>query len=183
MGNLSADKIKLFAPSFDLGLGCFGHPSKLVETGRGELDRLWWADHEQIKAAQEPIDGRETWGDEEWIDFLLGARAEEDSSDSDVPNTLEHSVYQRRILGGQDHLEELDDLEAARPKVDEREISIPGNREGIWDQLDFSVPSSSSRQQHEQFDNWMDEVAALEASVSMPEGTRYYKVNDRESTS
>ncbi|KAI3320324.1 hypothetical protein HD806DRAFT_547514 [Xylariaceae sp. AK1471] len=171
MGTLKAVKIRLSTPTFDVGLGCFGNPSKLVETGRGELDRLWWADHKQLKVAQELIDGRRIWGDEEWIDFQLEAREEEDSSDSDVSNTLERSVYQRRTLGGQDLLEELDDLEAARPTVEKRQISIPGNREGIWEQPDFGAST-------QQFDDWVDEVAALEALASMPEGTRYYKVND-----
>ncbi|KAI1118216.1 hypothetical protein F5Y14DRAFT_447097 [Nemania sp. NC0429] len=40
-------QIRLSSPTFDLGLGCFGHPTKIVETGRGELTEGpgWWTIH------------------------------------------------------------------------------------------------------------------------------------------
>ncbi|KAI1160675.1 hypothetical protein F5B18DRAFT_631767 [Nemania serpens] len=37
MGTLKDVRIRLSSPAFDLGLGCFGHPSKVVDTGHGEL--------------------------------------------------------------------------------------------------------------------------------------------------
>lgn len=72
MGTLKDIRIRLSSPIFDLGLGCFGHPSKVVDTGRGELTvgPLWWTDYYQIKVAQELFEGKQVWGDEEWIDFL-----------------------------------------------------------------------------------------------------------------
>lgn len=72
MGTLKDVRIRFPSPTFDLGLGCFGHPSKVVDTGRGELSAgtLWWTDYYQIKTAQELFEGKQVWGDNEWIDFL-----------------------------------------------------------------------------------------------------------------
>ncbi|KAI2628275.1 hypothetical protein GGS21DRAFT_528515 [Xylaria nigripes] len=147
------------APAFDHGLGCFGYPYKVVETGQSEpmSDSLCRADTSQIKTTQELFDGKGTWGDD---------------CSSPMLEEGECPVWEDRIYGGQDLLEELDDLEAARPKQ-EKEIVIPGNRDDIWER-----PNLRTVNQDQLFGDWIDEVAALEASVSMPQGTRYYTVND-----
>ncbi|KAI1821306.1 hypothetical protein F4861DRAFT_475877 [Xylaria intraflava] len=177
MGYLNV-KLRLSAPTFDLGLGCFGHPSKIVDTGRGEANRdmLQWTDSYQIKMAWDLFSGKAIWSDDEWIDFQLGgSHGEYDASCTDVLDEGAYPILENRISGGQDLLEELDGLEAARPKQKNRRITIPGNREDIWEQPTFSTVVVK---QH--FEDWIDEVADLEASVSMPEGTRYYKVDDAE---
>ncbi|KAI1129723.1 hypothetical protein F5Y10DRAFT_237848 [Nemania abortiva] len=88
MGTLKDVKLSLSNPSFDLGLGGFGHPSKVVDTGRGELTTgpLWFTDYCQIKIAQELFEGKRVWGDAEWIDFQSGACCEEEYLD--VPEQL-----------------------------------------------------------------------------------------------
>ncbi|KAI0483891.1 hypothetical protein F4859DRAFT_417451 [Xylaria cf. heliscus] len=88
---------------------------------------------------------------------------EEEYDDGDY----EEGDYDEADYDQDDLLEVLDGLEAAWPKPEKRQDLIPGNREAIWDMPDQL-----------RFDSWVDEVAALEASISMPEGTRYYKAKD-----
>lgn len=190
MGTFKDVRLNLSNPTFDLGLGCFGSPSRVVETGRGELANgpLWWTDYRQIRTAQELFDGK-VWGDDEWIDFQMkGALEEEGESSTDVssvsdeedkepPSSFDIPIetdYRETVNcspGSRDLLATLDVLEAARPKCGKKQITIPGDREGIWDQMSFQCATSKP-------DNWVDEVEALESSASMPEGTRYYQVND-----
>ncbi|KAI0450767.1 hypothetical protein F5B21DRAFT_507851 [Xylaria acuta] len=115
-------------------------------------------DHHQIKTAKELL-------------RLGGSCKDEEDCYIDVFDEGEYHNPGSRISGGQDLLRELDDLEAARPKPGKRRVIVPGNREGIWETPYFGAVKSD-------FDSWVDEVAALEASASMPKGTRYYKVKD-----
>lgn len=158
-----AIKIDLSMPTFDLGLGNFGGPSKQVETGRGEIS---------VKELKEFHDSvHQGWEDEESTsEYSDGA-----SSNASQSSTLKNSTYGRRLLEAGDLLEQLDYLEAARPELPERQ-SMPGGREDIWEEIDLGSPSSS---QPQRFDNWIDEVVALEEWATMPEGTRYYKSNTR----
>ncbi|KAI0907644.1 hypothetical protein F4824DRAFT_152677 [Ustulina deusta] len=164
-------ELMLLDHTFDLGLGCFGQPSMVDNDGYDEL-APWWTGYDQVKIAQETFDGRRVHGYEE-IDLSEGSCEEERESDTDVPDEGEDNGSASSILGGQEFLEELDNLEAARPKPEKRHITIPGgDREGIWEKPSFPVTTPGRHA------DWIDEVAELEALVSMPEGTRYYKVND-----
>ncbi|KAI1758331.1 hypothetical protein F4782DRAFT_477507 [Xylaria castorea] len=150
---------KIYRPTFDLGLGCFGHLVKVT-------------DYHLIETVKELRHGNDVCTDEEWIGFRPGGSCEDEEDCS--TDALDEGGYHdsvSRISGGQDLLKELDDLEAARPKPGKRQVVIPGNRAGIWEKLEFGASKLS-------FDSWVDEIAALEASSSMPKGTRYYKVND-----
>ncbi|KAI0553889.1 hypothetical protein F4679DRAFT_528693 [Xylaria curta] len=143
--------------TFDLGLGCFGHLSQVTDYRLAEIEK-------------ELIHGNHICSDESWIGF----RPEDSGDDEDC---YTHSFDEAgchpasHVSGGQDLLKELDDLEAARPKPEKRQAVIPGNREGIWEKLELGASELH-------FDFWVDEIAALEASASMPKGTRYYKVKD-----
>ncbi|KAI0441418.1 hypothetical protein F4803DRAFT_523344 [Xylaria telfairii] len=114
---------------------------------------------ELTKSADESLIGNQIRTDE--------SSSEEDESYSD------DSEPASRISGGSDLLVELDHLEAARPKPEKQRDVMPGDREGIWE---ASAPAKLN------FDSWIDEIAALEASDSMPKGTRYYKVEGSDST-
>jgi hypothetical protein len=174
VGALKAVKVRLPLPTFDLGLGCFGCPSKLINTGRGEHDGLWLADALQLEVAQKLFEGKMTWSDDEWVDFQLQAWLEEESTNSSTSHsdvstsTYAASSTPSRTFGCKELLEELDDLEAARSDPGEQENST--SREGAW----RSGSQISRQSPPEAFDNWIDAIAALEESVSMPAGTRYY---------
>lgn len=196
LGTFKDVRVNLSNPTFDLGLGCFGNPSRVVETGRGELvnETLWWTDYSQIRTAQELFNGK-VWGDDEWINFQMeGAFKEVDDSSTDgeystdasgmsdeedkgpppsfdIPTETDYRESGNRSPGSRDLLAALDVLEAARPKSREKQITIPGNREGIWDQPNFQCVTSKPG-------DWVDEAEALESSASMPEGTKYYQVHD-----
>ncbi|KAI8950290.1 hypothetical protein F4801DRAFT_549870 [Xylaria longipes] len=153
--------------------------SKVIDACCDELDVTspLSTDYCQIKTTQEILHGKQVCVNAECINLQPGGSYENgEDCYTDVSGEGEYHNPASRISGGQDLLEELDDLEAARPKPEKRRVVIPGNREGIWEALDFGAVESS-------FDSWVDEVAALEASASMPKGTRYYKVRDlRDST-
>ncbi|KAI1741777.1 hypothetical protein F4680DRAFT_446781 [Xylaria scruposa] len=149
---------KISKPTFDRGWGYFDHLSQVT-------------DYRLVEIAKELIHGNHNCSDEAWIGFQP-----EDSSGDDedcYTHSFDGAGYHpaSHISGGQDFLKELDDLEAARPKSEKRQAAIPGNREGIWENLELEAFKLH-------FDSWVDEIAALEASASMPKGTRYYKVKD-----
>ncbi|KAI1814887.1 hypothetical protein GGS20DRAFT_546253 [Poronia punctata] len=158
--------VKARHPTFDLGLGCFGSTQKLVDTCEGEYALLPPAD---IRLAKDLSDGNMKWGDDEWLDFQFGQKVE-DSSDSVMTCGTEATD---RDFDSDDHLDELDKLEAARPESEVLlQDCMPGNREGIWDS---QVPAG--KLVPNPYDSWVEEMADFEEAVSMPEGTRYYKVN------
>ncbi|KAI0864556.1 hypothetical protein F4860DRAFT_510888 [Xylaria cubensis] len=148
---------KISRPTFDLSL-CFGHLSQAT-------------DCRPIEIAKELIHGNHICSDEVWIGYRLKDSGEDE--EDCYTHSFDEAGYHpaSHISGGQDLLKELDDLEAAQPKPEKRQAMIPGNREGIW-----KNPELGASELH--FDSWVDEIAALEASASMPKGTRYYKVKD-----
>ncbi|KAI0102264.1 hypothetical protein GGR51DRAFT_527640 [Nemania sp. FL0031] len=91
MGTLKDVQLSLSNPAFDLGLGCFGHPSKVVDAGRGELTcgPLWWTDYYQIKIARELFEGKRIWGDDEWIDFQSGGCCEDEDGEGEEGSQIE----------------------------------------------------------------------------------------------
>ncbi|KAI1430591.1 hypothetical protein GGR50DRAFT_698850 [Xylaria sp. CBS 124048] len=176
----SRKDVKLGPPASisDLGLDCTGPLSDVVDADRGELtsSRLPLTDSHQIEKVCALFNEKKILRDHEWIDFQSKRfPGEFPDCRTDIRDKGERPVPENDIHRGQDILGELDDLEAARPKRSERNFTIPGNRDGIWEQ-----PKIFAVTQEQEFPDWIDEVAALEASVSMPEGTRYYKVNDPE---
>jgi len=144
----------------------------------GEHDRLWLTDALQLEVAQKLFDGKMMWSDDEWLDFQLQTGLEEESTDSNMSystsstGTLAASRTSSRTFGCKELLDELDDLEAARSEPGEQEDSMSDEKAG------GSGSQSSCQSPLETFNNWIDEVAALEESASMPPGTRYYKVKD-----
>ncbi|KAI8626435.1 hypothetical protein F5Y19DRAFT_488259 [Xylariaceae sp. FL1651] len=107
---------------------------------------------------------------------LFESQLESSEEEQDYFSAISHASYfpsttESRFPGVKDFLEELNDLEAARPEESKQKITIPGDKAGIWDQPTLTVPKG-------QFEDWIDEVGALEASDTMPEGTRYYKVKE-----
>ncbi|KAI1265378.1 hypothetical protein F5Y18DRAFT_386337 [Xylariaceae sp. FL1019] len=105
--------------------------------------------------------GQSHLSEEEWVEIELSI------------NGFESSDRNREDLGGQDFLAKLDDLEAARPNLTRETTIMPGDRNGIWEQPNFHQHRPVRR-----FDNWVDEADSLEATASMPEGTRFYKVKE-----
>ncbi|KAJ2988451.1 hypothetical protein NUW58_g3968 [Xylaria curta] len=169
---LNDAKLTLSNPTFDLGLGCFGHLLEMADSGRKEPAIVQWlrTDDGQTKTAQELLHGNHIREDAGRTDnqTVKSSSEEERSHSANVSDEGQSCDTANRIFGGEDLLEELDNLEAARPKP-ETQQGMPGNREDIWEKLDFGTLTS-------EFDSWVDEVAALEASASMPKGTRYYTV-------
>ncbi|GAP87048.1 hypothetical protein SAMD00023353_2500950 [Rosellinia necatrix] len=198
---------RLPEPASDLGLGYVGGPSQIAEAGHGERTNgtLRRTDYHRTKTAQELLDGG-VWSDGEGPGFQTkGSPDEESDSSADVSD--EGECYESACESMSDDssqqalLEELDNLEAARPRPEEERprpeeerprpeeerprpeeerprpeeerITIPGGREDIWEKPDFGHVSPA-------FDSWADEAAALEESASMPDGTRYYQVKDSE---
>ncbi|KAH8164081.1 hypothetical protein CIB48_g4172 [Xylaria polymorpha] len=112
---------------------------------------------DELTSADESLNGNQTRTNESQIGASYEDEEESYSDDSDPAS---------RISGGSDLLRDLDNLEAARPKP-EKQAVMPGDKEGIW-----RTPNPVKLN----FDSWIDEIAALEESDSMPKGTRYYKV-------
>ncbi|OTB00897.1 hypothetical protein M426DRAFT_26126 [Hypoxylon sp. CI-4A] len=180
-------------PGFDWGLGCFGNPTKLVETGKGELQNLVPSDMAEVSAAKELFDGRQTWGDDEWIAFQRATQVDyevkteeeliefhetevEDEDDVDLELASEHlrfpGEYEEELEEYEEYLEqsadeflaELDDMEA-------------GDYE--WDVSSILSSESDDDEDGEgamlTFDDWIAEADFLEKSANMPKSTRYYK--------
>ncbi|KAI1422577.1 hypothetical protein F5Y12DRAFT_612023 [Xylaria sp. FL1777] len=155
-------------PTFDLGLGCFGKLSRADDVAH-EL-APWWSGYDQAKIAPEFFDGRQVHGFED-----IDLQSEEGNPDTDVSDDSENNESAKRISGGSEFLEELDNLEAARPKPKKRRhIPIP---EGVWDKPNFPVPAAREHS------DWIDEIAQLEESVSTTRGTRYYTVSESDESS
>ncbi|KAI0425984.1 hypothetical protein F5Y09DRAFT_320347 [Xylaria sp. FL1042] len=142
-------EIRLSDPTYDLGLGNFGW---LL---RGD-DSVY----DDIDLQSEASCGEESCEEMKDIDANMPEEGDDDGSAGEVPD-------------GQEFLDGLDSLEAARPKPSKRQITIPGNRESIWEK-----PNCLASPPVAIYSGWVDEIAELEASVSMPPGTRYYKVDD-----
>ncbi|KAI1356206.1 hypothetical protein F5Y01DRAFT_268902 [Xylaria sp. FL0043] len=169
-------------PTYDLGLGQFG-PSRVDDSPVDEL-APWWASY-QVKIRREFLNGGRVDGFED-IDLQSEAAYEEEvSCEEEKPcedmeelskANMSDEGYETGISEGQEFLDGLDNLEAARPKPSKRrQMTIPGNRENIWANphvLASPCPLAS-------YSGWIDEIADLEASVSLPPGTRYYKVDDQ----
>ncbi|CAJ2505105.1 Uu.00g124990.m01.CDS01 [Anthostomella pinea] len=95
----------------------------------------------------------------------------DDIQSSDSESSEPEPTTERRCSGAEDLLGQLDNLEAARGEELVSPQTMPGNCEGIWDEVDFT-----SRGTARQYDDWMDEADDLEATATMPGGTRYYRV-------
>ncbi|KAI1310753.1 hypothetical protein F5Y03DRAFT_403082 [Xylaria venustula] len=148
--------------AFDLGLGGFS-PSSRADGAP------WWASYHQGKIAREFFAGSQVDG---YDDIDLHSEAAVDELSDYSTDICEDNEAANSIDDDHEFFEDLDDLEAARPKSEKPQTIIPGNREGIWDQPNFAVASSGK------YSDWIEEVADMEDSVSMPDGARFYQVDD-----
>ncbi|KAI1271558.1 hypothetical protein F5Y07DRAFT_382617 [Xylaria sp. FL0933] len=184
MGAHKGIKISPSEPTYDLGLGQFG-PSRVDDSPVDEL-APWWASY-QVKIRREFLNGGRVDGFED-IDLQSEAAYEEEvSCEEEKPcediedlgkANMSDEGYETGptsvISDGQEFLDGLDNLEAARPKPSKRrQMTIPGNRENIWENPHVLASPLAS------YSGWIDEIANLEASLSLPPGTRYYKVDDQ----
>ncbi|KAI0386302.1 hypothetical protein F5Y04DRAFT_275910 [Hypomontagnella monticulosa] len=140
-------KVTLAQPGFDWGLGCFGNPTKLIETGKGELDRLHWVDFHEVRISKELAEGHEVWerGYDDWLIFQRSTQKNTEvkteqelidfhenqqafQTDSDQEPSRRNSEDTVRFLT------QLGNLEAAHPKVQAEEVTIqdPAERKGTW---------------------------------------------------
>ncbi|KAI0113020.1 hypothetical protein F4814DRAFT_449468 [Daldinia grandis] len=172
-------KIRLSLSGFDSGLGCFANPSKLVETGRGELDGLYRANLCEIKAAMELIEGSKVWEDEDWIDFQRGfqkfkePKTEGDliafhETRSDREGELSEFTFRPCFPEANEFLTGLDDMESALSGVGFDSKTIPAF---IKDEDRENV------RQHGGFEDWIEEADFVEANASVPAGTWYYSIS------
>ncbi|KAI8963221.1 hypothetical protein F5Y11DRAFT_163670 [Daldinia sp. FL1419] len=170
-------KMNLSLPGFDSGLGCFGNPSKLVETGKGELVDLYWADSYEIDAATKLTGEKVFWENEDWIDFqclfqkykepkseyelILFHEAQTDSGiEPSGPTSRPSSPEADEFLAG------LDDMESAFSGAVQDERTMPASTK---------KEDGSCVRWYEDFGDWIEEAGFVEANLSMPMGTRYYK--------
>ncbi|KAI0966142.1 hypothetical protein F4678DRAFT_484375 [Xylaria arbuscula] len=145
----------LSGPTFDLGLGGFG-PRR---------EAPWWPSYHQGNIACEFFDGSRV---DSYDDIDLCSEADIDEVSDYSTDISEDNEAANSEFNDHKFFEDLDDLEAAWPKLEERQILIPGNREGIWDQPNFPVASSGKSY------DWIEEVAEMEDSVSMLNGVREF---------
>ncbi|KAI0022822.1 hypothetical protein F4780DRAFT_777286 [Xylariomycetidae sp. FL0641] len=171
---LVAVKVSLAAPSFDPGLGCFGNALKVVETGKGELANLWYLDALEVSAAKDLQSGELTWDTGDWLHSqrraqkgYKGESLLEGSDPSDTSESSEEDV--RQELMADSFLGRLDNLESAEPKVTKVQ-TMPGDREGIWDD-----PDPTPQAPQKEYEDWVEAADDVEASASLPAGTRFYK--------
>ncbi|KAI1777366.1 hypothetical protein F4818DRAFT_457232 [Hypoxylon cercidicola] len=167
-------------PAFDWGLGCFGNPTKLVETGKGETTELCWTDFHEIRTAEEfSRDRRGFKSDDEWIHLQrLYQMNAEDKTEQELINfhdakqrVSQVDSHQAAFLDDrsrQEHyhvdrfLAELDDLESARP-------------EEMNEAQNVTSAVVSTRGPPREFKDWIDEIDFMESNATMPQGTRYYQ--------
>ncbi|KAH9890192.1 hypothetical protein F4778DRAFT_752926 [Xylariomycetidae sp. FL2044] len=146
-------KVSSSTPAFDYGLGGFDNVSNVLE-GRF-LDMFCLEKHPKADCTSDPDASELGEGDEDEL-----------SDEKDAFSTTSSRVS---ILDAREFLGELDDLEAARP-VDVPRQTVPGNREGIWDD-ELPRPQQASRKI---YSDWIAEAEDFESTVSSPIGTRYY---------
>ncbi|KAI1410507.1 hypothetical protein F5Y13DRAFT_192372 [Hypoxylon sp. FL1857] len=166
-----------FQPAFDCGLGCFGNPTKLVETGKEELVNLYWVDFNEIRTAKELFDGRQVWkGVDNWIHFVrLTQRYKEAKTEEELikfhqpeqptKKEAEQPLARPQTREGKDFLTELDNMESAQPEAGSEARKSPKPVE-----QEVAQP----RWQLRGFRDWIEEADFIESHANMPSGTRYY---------
>ncbi|KAI2609964.1 uncharacterized protein GGS25DRAFT_520768 [Hypoxylon fragiforme] len=169
-------KVSLSDPAFDYGLGCFGNPTKLVETGKQELGDLFWTDFHELRTAEELREEERVWkSEEDWIRFQrLAQKNAEPKTEEELRQFwgslrgLEKKSYAAPIRPGaleaKDFLAKLDDMEAAHSE-------------------DRTVPSTTRdhenpRLSRQNFRDWMEAADFIENNASSSSGTRYYKTSE-----
>ncbi|KAI1141674.1 hypothetical protein F5Y05DRAFT_423387 [Hypoxylon sp. FL0543] len=166
-------------PVFDWGLGCFGNPSKLVETGKEELVGLFWKDFHEIRTAKELFDGHRVFkdGDDDWIHFVrVYQRTSEDKAEEELiafhqaeqasqsePESDQTSL-RPHTAEAENFLAELVAMESA-PLQGETEEHAPNPIEQETGDRTWKLRN---------FRDWIEEVDFIEANATMPSGTRYY---------
>ncbi|KAI2628562.1 hypothetical protein GGR54DRAFT_350584 [Hypoxylon sp. NC1633] len=87
----------LARPASDWGLGCFGHSTKLVDTGKGETTELFWTDFHETKTGVDLFEGLQSWkGDEEWI--RLQRLTQKNAQDKTEQDLIDFHQAQQAIL-------------------------------------------------------------------------------------
>ncbi|KAI1406143.1 hypothetical protein F4819DRAFT_481957 [Hypoxylon fuscum] len=175
---LRVSSLNCAQPGLDWGIGCFGNPTKLVETGKGELTGLYASDFHEVRTAKELFEGNYVWTDDEWIHFQrLNQRDGEPKTELDLidfheeqqvsETELDEEPVQRFTSGAEEFLESLDNLESA-PEGGSETRAIPAS-------IDNEEHNPRSAFQGcSRFRDWIDEADFVEANAKMPKGTRYY---------
>ncbi|KAI0829140.1 hypothetical protein F5Y06DRAFT_308280 [Hypoxylon sp. FL0890] len=160
-------------PVFDWGLGCFGNPSKIVDTGKEELVWLFWKEFNEIRTAKELFDGRQVWkrGDDDWIHFIRVYQKDEEDliafhQAQQVSQTeSEQAPVRPHTTEAEEFLAELSVMESARSGAESEEKKVPKSIEQEAGDRTWKLKN---------FRDWIEEADFVEANASMPSGTRYY---------
>ncbi|KAI2627086.1 hypothetical protein GGS26DRAFT_592703 [Hypomontagnella submonticulosa] len=163
--------ITLAQPGFDWGLGCFGNPTKVVETGKGELNDLHWSDFHEVRISKELAEGHEVWGRgiDDWLMFQRSTQRNEELKTEQelIDFHEEQQLYQEESYQGpvrrhssdtKRFLNELRNLESAHPKVQDEEVVVPAIEKG-----ENKNPAWVLRG----FGDWIDEADFVESHAGI----------------